>query len=164
MRRTKYANTSVSIVVAIATRRCPAFLKVGAKEVGTMAFREALRPGQALYPHPNAAKGQTNKVVSSNYQYHLIMQTDGNLVLYYGSRALWDAGTVGNAARGCFMQEDGNLVIYATSGAPLWHTDTANFPGAVLYVQDDGNVVLYKGQRALWDTGTVQSFGVDAGG
>jgi len=53
------------------------------------------------------------------------MQTDGNLVLYGPSGALWDAHTAGHGGARLAVQDDCNLVIYASNGAVLWSTGTA---------------------------------------
>lgn len=54
----------------------------------------------------------------------LRMQSDGNLVLYAGSMALWTTETVGNPGAHLAMQTDGNLVIYSLSGPAVWATYT----------------------------------------
>lgn len=54
----------------------------------------------------------------------LVMQQDGNLVLYApaGQGALWSTGTEGNPGARLVLQTDGNLVIYSATGKPLWFT------------------------------------------
>jgi subtilisin family serine protease len=52
------------------------------------------------------------------------------------------------------MQDDGNLVLYDTAGQPLWHTNTWGYPGAYAIFQDDGNFVIYLGSWPLWHTNT----------
>jgi len=47
------------------------------------------------------------------------MQTDGNLVLYAGTRAVWYTGTTGSGNR-LVMQDDGNLIVYSSSNVALW--------------------------------------------
>ncbi|HSZ38527.1 MAG TPA: carbohydrate-binding protein [Trebonia sp.] len=95
-------------------------------------------------------------LASCNGEYTLIMQGDGNLVLYQGSTALWASGTVGSGADEAIMQGDGNLVVYTGSGTPVWASDTAGDSGAYLDVQNDGNVVIYGASgSALWSTGTA---------
>ncbi len=37
-----------------------------------------------------------------------------------GGRAAWHAGTWGNADVRLVMQDDGNLVLYAANGRALW--------------------------------------------
>lgn len=97
---------------------------------------------------------------SCDRRFWLVMQDDGNLVLYQRTgrgqpaTALWSTGTWGHPGAVAWMQGDGNLVVYDVTGAPLWSSDTWGHPGASLAVQDDGNVVIYDDGRALWDTHT----------
>jgi hypothetical protein len=111
--------------------------------------------GNRLEPDQGLAPGQSLR--SPNGFYQLIMQGDGNLVLYRAGRtaALWSSGTQGKAGARAAMQGDGNLVIYLPSGRPVWSSGTQGHAGAFLVLQDDGNVVLYEpAGRALWSTGT----------
>ncbi|MFD0663070.1 hypothetical protein [Thermocatellispora tengchongensis] len=102
-----------------------------------------LKPGQRLEPGESVRSG--------NGKYRLIMQTDGNLVLYQtGGGALWSSQTLGGGAFAA-MQDDGNLVLYK-GRTPLWASNT-DVPGAYLAVQDDGNLVIYKGGKVLWHRG-----------
>lgn len=79
---------------------------------------DSLRPDQSLFSANN------DTLVSNNGQYRLVMQSDGNLVLYdQNNSALWATGTDGN-------------------------------PGSFLVIQDDGNVVVYKPNQPIWATGT----------
>src|SRR6202020_771621 len=95
-------------------------------------------------------------LASCNGDYTLIMQGDGNLVLYEGSAALWASNTVGSGADKAIMQGDGNFVLYTSAGTPVWASDTAGNTGAYLTVQNDGNVVIYSASgAALWSTGTA---------
>jgi lysophospholipase L1-like esterase len=95
-------------------------------------------------------------------QFHLVLQADGNLVLYGPQRrALWASGTEGQPAAEAVMQPDGNLVVYGTrrgnrvgTGRALWASGTNGLVGADLRIQDDGNVVIYHKGRAAWSTGT----------
>ena len=71
------------------------------------------------------------------------------------SRALWATGTNGRTTESLVMQGDGNLVLYAPGGHPIWASGTDRHQGAFLAIQDDGNTVVYTSQgRALWDTKT----------
>ncbi|MEU3616398.1 protein kinase [Streptomyces sp. NPDC006872] len=84
----------------------------------------------------------------------LIMQEDGNLVVYdQDHKARWAAmtGGEGNSAR---FQADGNLVVYNSGGQPLWASQTNGHQGAVLVFQADGNVVIKSGDTVLWAAGT----------
>lgn len=124
------------------------FTTVGS--TGTTATGSSMQPGQALKPGGSLS--------SPNGAYKFIYQTDGNLVLYAGSRALWASGTYGRPVGSTDMQADGNLVIYTDSHQPIWASNTWGQNGNVLKVQDDGNVVLYNTSgRAVWATNTVQT-------
>ncbi len=95
-------------------------------------------------------------LASCNGDYSLIMQGDGNLVLYQGSTPLWASNTVGSGADEAILQGDGNFVLYTSSGTPVWASNTAGNSGAYLQVQNDGNVVVYSASGAvLWSTGTA---------
>jgi hypothetical protein len=41
------------------------------------------------------------------------------------------------------MQGDGNLVLYNMMGAPIWSTGTVGYPGSYFAIQNDGNLVVY---------------------
>ncbi len=55
----------------------------------------------------------------------LLMQQDGNLVLYHNGKARWSTGTNGNPGAYFVMQNDGNAVVYSQNNKPLWSTHTA---------------------------------------
>jgi hypothetical protein len=95
-------------------------------------------------------------LVSPNGRSTLLMQPDGNLVLYHDGQPLWATNTVGAKVTSCDMQADGNLVLYH-DGQPLWNTNTFGHPGAWLQVRDDGAAVVYgPGNQRLYTTGTSQ--------
>lgn len=85
-------------------------------------------------------------LVSKDQRFQLLMQPDGNLVLYWGSprKALWASGTDGKGATLATMQEDGNLVLYMPDGKPIWSSNTWKSGAVRATMQDDGNFVLYK--------------------
>ena len=106
---------------------------------------DTLQPGQAL--------GVGESITSCDGDVTLVMQSDGNLVLYGPPGALWSSNTANTPANVAGMQGDGNFVVYA-GNTPYWNSNTANHAGAYLVAQDDGNVVIYQGSTALWSTQT----------
>jgi hypothetical protein len=94
-------------------------------------------------------------VNSCDGRFQLVMQADGNLVLYQGTKALWSSGTAGHPSSRGAMQADGNLVVYDKSGAALWASRTSGNPGARLAIQNDGNLVIYSAAgKTIWASGT----------
>jgi len=101
-----------------------------------------LKPGQRLL------SGQ--HLTSQNGYYKLYMQTNGNLVLYKGSTALWATRTSNHRGAFLAMQTNGNLVLYY-GRTPLWSTRTGGFSVKFFAVQNDSNLVLYDtSSRAIW--------------
>ena len=97
---------------------------------------------------------------SNNGRASLVMQSDGNLVLYENipgtDRRAWWASNTFEAGSTAVMQGDGNLVVSGPSGSPIWASHTEGHPGALFSIQDDGNGVIYGGDgKYLWDTVTV---------
>jgi hypothetical protein len=73
--------------------------------------------------------------------YQLVMQDDGNLVLYGGS-AIWASDTDKQCpGPQATMQTDGNFVLYC-NGAAKQATGTDGHPGAALFLHSDGPWVL----------------------
>jgi hypothetical protein len=97
--------------------------------------------------------------------YNLVVQaTDGNLVLYQGSKALWASNTSGHPGDWLVMQGDGNLVLYSSTNVPLWNSGTGGNAGAYFVVQTDSNLVVYDGSTPLWArTGTSYAHPQKAG-
>lgn len=108
--------------------------------------KENLRANEKLTP------GQFLK----NGPYKLILQADGNLVLYDSGKALWSSKTAGVAVREAIMQSDGNFVLYKHNNKPVWNSGTHGKRGSYLSLQADGNVVIYYDPppKAVWNSGT----------
>ncbi|MFG2379084.1 protein kinase [Streptomyces sp. NPDC048504] len=85
----------------------------------------------------------------------LIMQTDGNLVLYDAAgTAHWASQTQGTGNTAVF-QADGNLVVYDAQHQALWSSGTQGATGAVLKVLEDGNMVIATDTAVVWQTNTA---------
>ena len=110
-----------------------------------------LNPGETL------SGVQSQSIRSPDGHFILVMQGDGNLVLYGPSGALWSSTTNGSPGAYAGMQgTDGNLVVYNAQNQPLWSSGTAGHPDSRLAVQNDGNAVIYSpGGIALWATNTA---------
>ncbi|WP_155632096.1 protease pro-enzyme activation domain-containing protein [Burkholderia vietnamiensis] len=105
-----------------------------------------LKPGQIVY--------------SASKSHELVMQYDGNLVLYNTTNgaAVWNSRTHGNAGAYAVFQTDGNFVVYGASGNALWYSATGGTSyGQSLVVQDDGNMVIYRSYVPVFFTSTTTS-------
>ncbi|WP_081259214.1 protease pro-enzyme activation domain-containing protein [Burkholderia territorii] len=111
---------------------------------GNLNEGTTLSPGQILY--------------SASRNHELVMQYDGNLVLYNvaNGTAIWNSGTSGNPGAYAAFQLDGNFVVYGAGGKALWSSSTNGTPyDQHLAVQDDGNMVIYEAHVPLFSTATA---------
>ncbi|WP_159401048.1 hypothetical protein [Streptomyces sp. NRRL B-24484] len=100
-------------------------------------YQSVLPSGQSLKPGQSLVDGEMA----------LIMQGDGNLVLYlvgpYGNHgpALWSSGTYGNPGAYAVIQADGNFVVYrqgrSDPGGALWSSRTWGNPGSYVGIIND---------------------------
>lgn len=126
--------------------------------VGASVTLSQLDPGRGI------GKGQSLR--SPNGRAELVMQSDGNLVLYdnQGHHALWASNTQGKPSDHAIMQPDGNFVVYDAQNHPLWASGTDKHPGSVARIQDDGNFVVYQNAVPKWSTNTNGFTRRDSGG
>jgi hypothetical protein len=117
-----------------------------------------LRTGQRLV--------RDQQLVSANGRFHLVLQADGNLVLYDGApgqNPIWATGTWNlpdqRRPTHADMQSDGNVVLYDDAMEPAWAAGiSGSFINPYLEVQDDGNLVIYHdGRRPIWASNTARA-------
>ncbi len=93
-------------------------------------------------------------LVSPGAGYQLVLQGDGNLVVYSSAGlAVWSSGTYGTGASLFAVQGDGNLVLYTATGVAVWSSSTSGSAVTQLVMQADGNLVLYEADRPVWASG-----------
>ena len=68
-------------------------------------------------------------MTSPNSAYRLVMQVDGNLVLYVSdntvpANVLWSTGILRNGPHRFQVQTDGNLVTYDGNSQPSWASNS----------------------------------------
>lgn len=92
-------------------------------------------------------------LTSLNGAYRLILQDDGNMVVYAGDESVWSTGTNGKNVVRAEVQKDGNFVLYTPDDA-VWASQTKGAKDARLTLQDDRNLVLYGSDGAVWSSDT----------
>ena len=118
--------------------------------IASIANSAILAPNQVLLPDTS--------VTSTNGQYALWYQGDGNLVLYRtaGAVPMWTSATNGTSAGRAVMQGDGNLVIRDATGAPVWDSKTFGNNGAYFAVQNNGRPAIYRANNSkAWECLTL---------
>jgi hypothetical protein len=119
--------------------------------LGTISIQTINRPPSELLPNQSLRVGDS--LLSYDEKYRLILQGDGNLVLYSPTRALWSTATVGRGGMRLILQTDGNLVLYRSDWVPVWDSRTDGQGSVRLIPQTDGNLVLYTNSwRPTWYT------------
>jgi hypothetical protein len=98
-----------------------------------------------------------DSLTSKNGRYELVMQKDGNLVLFRVEPKrvpLWSTATNVKNGDSCSLQPDGNLVVYNKDGRAIWASDTNGHFSTRLVVQNDGSlepvIDLYPGDSSSW--------------
>lgn len=95
--------------------------------------------------------GPEQTIRSDDNRFMLILQGDGNLVLYGPTGPRWFSSTVGSGGDRLILQGDGNLVLYDNGYRAKFNTNTATGSRTFLNLQNDGNLVLYDEYvRPLW--------------
>ena len=118
---------SVLAVVSVAQAAPPTTLTAG----GRLDAGETLRSANGSYRLVMQHDGNLVVLTAANRPLwasgtggnagaYLVMQGDGNAVVYRAGRALWHTHTAGNAGARLVMQSDANLVVYRAGGSAAW--------------------------------------------
>jgi hypothetical protein len=128
---------------------------------GVIELLPATAPTPTPTPTPTPAGGNTlasgqglsagQALTASNGRFRAVMQSDGNFVVYEGSRATWSTQTAGRTGARAAMQSDGNFVLSVGTSA-IWSTQTNGRAGAVLTLKDDGALVVLQGGATVWSS------------
>ena len=136
--RTWFNETGLNTIINVVTPSPPIFTS-----------NTSLESGEVL---------GTNQHLNSPDSYSTLRIENGDLVLRTNFVVTWRSNTAGSGAVKLLMQTDGNLVLYTVSNSPIWHTSTNGNNGARLTMQTDGNLVLYSNtNNSLWTSGTIHN-------
>ncbi|MDP4207459.1 MAG: hypothetical protein Q8928_01465 [Bacteroidota bacterium] len=89
----------------------------------------------------------TTILASPNYNYKLILERSGDLVMYNGNKKMmWHSNTIGR--RAYRLDYNDNLTLIGMDGNPIW-TTTAKI-GNTIRLDDNGNLTICVGDRVFW--------------
>jgi hypothetical protein len=100
-----------------------------------------------------SANGCYSLVLQGDLNLVLYRNTDG-----YVPWASWTQGNAYNYSAKLVVQSDGNLVLYNGYGAVPWMTNTPTGWGRQLIMQNDGNLVLYTDRVLVWQKGNKYTY------
>lgn len=95
-------------------KSCDGRLTFVHQDDGNVVAYDAARGGRPVWDSKTNGRKTTS----------LVMQGDGNLVLYNDSQVVWASNTEGNAGASLALQDDGNVVVYTRGGRPVWATNS----------------------------------------
>ena len=103
----------------------------------------------------NDAMAINMRITTKNGCQYLVLQPDGNLVMYWNGVARWATGTENIGVTVAKMKPDGNFVLFNAQNQTKWATGTNGNSGAYLILQDDGNLVVYDSNGSpKWSSNT----------
>ncbi|MFT4263652.1 MAG: hypothetical protein QM572_09750 [Nocardioides sp.] len=124
------------------------------KCVATAAVTNAA--GSTVVLDTKASMTTGTRVKSPNGTFELVLEPDGNLVLYDNqTRAhVWESHTTTGTT--LLMQSDGNLVLYDSAGKAPWATGSNSPTANKFLLRNDGTLqVVDPTGKALWSSATV---------
>jgi hypothetical protein len=97
-----------------------------------------------------------NQVVGMSTSTALVMQDDGNLVMYKYGSPVWSSGTQQPCNGNCFaaFQSDGNFVLYGPNGA-YWSTGTNGAKRQLQLLTTPPYIQVVGGNSVLWAGSTA---------
>jgi len=135
-----YAAIAGAVNLALFT---PASLSAVTAPTGCGNFQ----PGDGLLPN--------QAIHSCDGRFTLILQGDGNLVLYKEPGVpLWAANTVNQDSAQLELTPSGDFIVYGKLGEQLWRSGNADQTAAQAFLQGDGNLVIYGPTQAVWASNT----------
>lgn len=94
---------------------------------------------------------QGQELSTPDHTRRLVLQHDGNLVLYnQNNKPLWASGTNGKDGYLAVMQSNGALSIRNQNGKSIWSTKSGGKNGQRLTMHDNGRFYIYAGSNRIW--------------
>jgi hypothetical protein len=146
------SQTSLAEVKAQATQKAEDLatrekIKQEAAKKATLGLNQGLTQGQKLI--------SSNKIWEA-----ILQTDGNFVVYENGKKPVWATDTSGHKPVFLILQGDGNLVLYkgtgtGDQGGAIWNSRTQGHNSVFLIMQDDGNLVLYKGTGPVDQGGAI---------
>ena len=168
--RKKTVMTTRRSLSAVTIKALVAFVVVGTLGLSLIAGPFSLRPstsGATTTVGSSISVGQTlqvgQRLLSANNAYQLVMQSDGNLVLYPGNTtalgtAIWHTHTFGNPGAYASFDASGGLLIISPTGGILWTSGVPARNGGQLVLSNSGFLQeVNSSNTQVWTSRTAPS-------
>ncbi len=135
---------TTGVVLAILVPTIAQYQRGSKRSAQTIRGNNILRDDQRL--------NVKESLLSPNGEYELIMQEDGNLVLYHRTtnKARWSTMTTGQSVAAAVMQIGGEFMLCGYQNQVYWKSGTGipfGLGGSFVTVNDDGFLIIY---RTIW--------------
>lgn len=121
----------------------------------SLSNRDSLTPGNSLFK----GDGPSSRITSKNGCFNLVLQTDGNLVLYNNTNrsTLWSSRTADNpTVYQARLNYNGALEVTSQRSEVIYSSGKSSKKARYIILQNDGNLVVYGNSKdVFWSTNTV---------
>ncbi|CAM4294759.1 phosphatidylinositol-specific phospholipase C domain-containing protein [Pseudoalteromonas byunsanensis] len=141
----------------------------GSENANAVQWHEAADPHTWMDNYLTVIHGDTlvqssyleanEQIVSHDGRHRLLMQSDGNLVIYSNNQPIWATNTPGSTAVRAHLTNGifgigGNLTLLDAQNQVVWQTNSSGV-NTRLVMQSDGNLVIYDANNApVWASNT----------
>jgi hypothetical protein len=126
-------------------------------DVKTMLVYSTNNGDKCNFLFQGSSLGEAEFICSKDGSRYLIMQPDGNVVVYKNGNAVWSSRTDGHQAHKhpfrLTMQDDGNLVLYNRENHPFWASNTKDKGAEGFYrliIEENKYGIFDKNGTKIW--------------
>ncbi|KAG5666765.1 hypothetical protein PVAND_014775 [Polypedilum vanderplanki] len=98
---------------------------------------------------------EDSSIKSANGEFFLIMEKNGNLVIYATNQKvpIWATNTDKTGGKRVCMQADSDFNMYSHSNTLIWSSKTKGLNGTYVKLQNNGKLEMFtKADKKVWET------------